>query len=146
MGLKPAPGPMRCSGFHLAGCVLLPPQPWSLLMKERSQPSLNHVSLLSAAPPSHPASTQKMSVLEGGTSVPELWYFSVGTFWLLSTSSSSLIALPSSSSLFWLRREHKPVGRMLSWSTHSSLISSREIYFVISLDTQDPFLALNLHV
>lgn len=103
----------------------------------------NQISLLSATPPSHLASTQKMSVFKGGISVPELWYFSVGTSWLLSTSSSSLIALSSSSSCFWTRREHEPVSQMLTWPTHSSLISPREIYFVISLDIQDHSLALN---
>lgn len=60
--------------------------------------------LLSAAPPSHPASIQEMSVLEGGMSVPELWYFSVGTSCLFGTSSRSLIALPSPSSRCWPRK------------------------------------------
>lgn len=98
---------------------------WVFAHGGESQPSLNHVFLLSAAPPSHPACTQRVSVLEGGTSVPELCNVSVGSSWLLRTSSSSLIVLPfcascSSSSCFWPRREHQPVSQMLSWPTHNN--------------------------
>lgn len=121
MDLKLLPGMMRCSGFPLTGTVpLLLGLAWVFADGGESQPSLYHVFLLSATPPSHPASTQRGSVLEGGMSVPELCNVSMGSSWLLRTSSTSLIVLPSSSFCFWPGREHQPASQMLSQPTHSS--------------------------
>lgn len=90
-GSKTGPRPDAMLGFPFGRPCSPPSSPWVFARGDEVSAITKSFFLLSAAPPSHPASTQEMSVLEGGTSVPELVYFSVGTSCLFGTSSSFFI-------------------------------------------------------